>query len=96
MSQLQHTNVRDECQARCADVRANVTSAYQTLRCSAAPASALLPLLAAVLGLLGTLKAGGAYVPLDPEYPAERLDFMREDAGVCLLLTQQLAESAIA
>ena len=41
-----------------------------------------------IVGLLGILKAGGAYVPLDPEYPKERLAFMLEDAGVCLVLTQ--------
>jgi amino acid adenylation domain-containing protein len=47
-----------------------------------------------VVSLLGVLKAGGAYVPLDPEYPRERLDFMLEDAGVGVLLTEQsLAES---
>ncbi|HEX8560038.1 MAG TPA: condensation domain-containing protein, partial [Pyrinomonadaceae bacterium] len=40
-----------------------------------------------VVGLLGVLKAGGAYVPLDPEYPAERLRFMAEDAGLSLVLT---------
>ena len=41
-----------------------------------------------VIGLLGILKAGGAYMPLDPAYPAERLVFMLEDAGVPVLLTQ--------
>jgi amino acid adenylation domain-containing protein len=46
-----------------------------------------------VVSLLGVLKAGGAYVPLDPEYPRERLNFMLEDAGVGVLLTEQsLAE----
>ncbi len=35
-----------------------------------------------VVALLGVLKAGGAYVPLDPSYPAERLAFMQEDAGL--------------
>ncbi len=42
-----------------------------------------------VVGMLGILKAGGAYVPLDPAYPAERLAFMLEDAGVPVLLAQQ-------
>ena len=42
-----------------------------------------------VVGLLGILKAGGAYVPMDPSYPECRLDFMLEDAGVEVLLTQQ-------
>ncbi|WP_404791161.1 amino acid adenylation domain-containing protein [Altericista sp. CCNU0014] len=42
-----------------------------------------------IIGILGILKAGGAYVPLDPTYPSTRLDFLRQDARVSLLLTQQ-------
>ncbi len=38
------------------------------------------------VGALAVLKAGGAYVPLDPMYPAERLAFMAEDAGLGALL----------
>jgi amino acid adenylation domain-containing protein len=38
--------------------------------------------------LLGILRAGGAYVPLDPGYPAKRLAFMAEDAGVTIVLVQ--------
>jgi amino acid adenylation domain-containing protein len=42
-----------------------------------------------IVALLGVLKAGGAYVPLDGSYPAQRLRFMLEDAGVTLLLTMR-------
>jgi non-ribosomal peptide synthetase component F len=43
---------------------------------------------ALVVGLLGIAKAGGAYVPLDPSYPAARLAFMLQDAGVSVLLSE--------
>lgn len=42
-----------------------------------------------IVAMLGILKAGGAYVPLDGGYPAQRLRFMLEDAGVTLLLTMR-------
>jgi len=40
-----------------------------------------------VVGLLAALKAGAAYVPLDPAYPAHRLEFLADDAGVEVVLT---------
>jgi amino acid adenylation domain-containing protein len=42
-----------------------------------------------VVAMLAVLKSGAAYLPLDPAYPPERLDFMLEDAGIKLLLTQR-------
>jgi amino acid adenylation domain-containing protein len=41
-----------------------------------------------VIGLLAILKAGGAYLPLDPDYPAERLQFMLDDAGASIVLVE--------
>ena len=39
--------------------------------------------------LLAVLKAGAAYVPLDPGYPAGRLAWLAEDAGLSLVLTRE-------
>ncbi len=41
-----------------------------------------------MVALLAIMKAGGAYVPLDPMFPRERLEFMLQDAGVAMLVTQ--------
>lgn len=50
-----------------------------------------------IVSLYGILKAGGVYLPLDPSNPAERLNFMLEDAATPVLISQlnlisQLAE----
>ncbi|NBD28385.1 non-ribosomal peptide synthetase, partial [Paenibacillus glycinis] len=41
-----------------------------------------------IVGIMAILKAGGAYVPIDPEYPADRIQYMLEDSGTTLLVTQ--------
>jgi len=47
-----------------------------------------------IVAWLGTLIAGGAYLPLDPSYPAERIAFMLQDAGVaCVVSRGELIES---
>ena len=38
---------------------------------------------------LATLKADAAFVPLDPAYPKDRLNYMLQDSGARLLLTQE-------
>lgn len=40
-----------------------------------------------VVAALAVLKAGGAYLPMDPDYPAERLNYMIQDARVRVVLT---------
>ena len=42
-----------------------------------------------LIALLAVLEAGGAYVPLDPSYPAQRLAFMIEDAGLAAVITTE-------
>ncbi len=46
-----------------------------------------------LVGLLGILKAGAAYLPIDLRYPAERVAFILEDAGVPLLISQRSLEA---
>ena len=41
-----------------------------------------------MVALLGILKAGGAYVPLDPSFPDDRLNYMVENSGMRVLITQ--------
>jgi amino acid adenylation domain-containing protein len=49
-----------------------------------------------LIGVLAVLKAGGAYLPLDPAYPQERLEFMKQDAGLKVILTREKIRAAIA
>ena len=40
----------------------------------------------AIQSMIGILKAGLAFVPLDPEFPAERLEYIVEHAGIPLII----------
>ncbi|WP_405777412.1 amino acid adenylation domain-containing protein [Streptomyces sp. NBC_01538] len=48
------------------------------------------PSLDLMTNIWGILWAGGSYVPLSPEYPEERIAYMMADAGVEIVLTQEL------
>ena len=40
-----------------------------------------------IVSILGVLRSGAAYVPIDPAYPAERIDFIVDDAQLTLVVT---------
>jgi amino acid adenylation domain-containing protein len=42
---------------------------------------------AMVTALLGILKTGAAYLPLDPRYPSDRIEFMLQDSGAAVVIT---------
>jgi amino acid adenylation domain-containing protein/non-ribosomal peptide synthase protein (TIGR01720 family) len=42
-----------------------------------------------VIGILGVLKTGGAYVPIDSTIPQERLDYILEDIGSHLIVSER-------
>lgn len=47
------------------------------------------------IGALAALKVGAAYLPMDPTYPTERLQYMLEDAGVCILLCEPVLRDKV-
>src|SRR5690606_10191225 len=49
-----------------------------------------------VIAMLAILRTGAAYLPLDPAYPAERIAYMVEDAGVPLIVASAAAASRLA
>ncbi len=42
-----------------------------------------------IIAIIAVLKAGGAYVPMDPDSPKDRLDYIINDAGADLILSQR-------
>ncbi|WP_442603414.1 amino acid adenylation domain-containing protein [Paenibacillus sp. KN14-4R] len=47
------------------------------------------PSIEMLIGIMATLKAGGGYLPIDTNYPKERIQYMLEDSGTSILLTQK-------
>jgi amino acid adenylation domain-containing protein/FkbH-like protein/non-ribosomal peptide synthase protein (TIGR01720 family)/FkbM family methyltransferase len=49
-----------------------------------------------IVGILGILKAGAAYVPIDPNYPQDRIQWILQDSGTSVLLTQSFLTEKLA
>ncbi|MFI0967599.1 non-ribosomal peptide synthase/polyketide synthase [Streptomyces sp. NPDC021080] len=48
-----------------------------------------------VVALLAIIKAGGAYAPLDSRFPQSRIDLILREAGVALVLTEEVLTALI-
>ncbi|MCA1191392.1 non-ribosomal peptide synthase/polyketide synthase [Saccharopolyspora sp. 6V] len=48
-----------------------------------------------VVALLAVQKAGAAYLPVDPNYPADRIEFMLDDARPSLVITARHLEESL-
>lgn len=47
------------------------------------------------VAMLACHKAAAAYLPMDPSYPIDRLQYMVQDSGIKILLTQQHLQSLL-
>jgi len=48
-----------------------------------------------LIALMGIMKAGGAYVPIDPAYPRDRVEFMLQDCGADVVVTDSTLVNTI-
>lgn len=48
-----------------------------------------------VVSMLAVLKAGAAYLPIDPEYPAERINYIVNDAKPACIITHLSVASTL-
>ncbi len=51
--------------------------------------------IAAIAAMFGILKAGAAFVPLDPEFPADRLEYMIDDADISHVICDETYKSIL-
>lgn len=49
-----------------------------------------------IIAILACLKAGGAYVPIDPTYPDERIQYILQDTGANIILTNEQEQTRLA
>ncbi|MCB1712028.1 MAG: amino acid adenylation domain-containing protein, partial [Candidatus Riesia sp.] len=79
--------------------RANRLASYLITNHSITP-DTLIPLLLdrsehMIISILAVLKAGGAYVPMDPDYPDERINYILEDTGSRIIITNKKYEERL-
>ncbi|CAL9567060.1 amino acid adenylation domain-containing protein [Streptomyces sp. enrichment culture] len=50
---------------------------------------------AQTVAYLGVMKAGAAYLPMDPAYPLDRLQYMVDDSGIRVVVTERSLAGAV-
>lgn len=48
-----------------------------------------------MVSMLGIMKLGAVYVPIDPKYPQERIDYILEDCGSRVIVTEHSMEGKV-
>ncbi|WP_458121519.1 non-ribosomal peptide synthase/polyketide synthase [Paenibacillus sp. Z6-24] len=49
-----------------------------------------------IVSILAVLKQGAVFIPIDPEYPQDRTEYILQDSGVQILLTQRHLNGTVA
>ncbi|MBK2124668.1 AMP-binding protein, partial [Fangia hongkongensis] len=83
----------DELNKRSNQLANHIRSTYLVAKRDALMPDALIPLclersIDLVVAIIATLKAGAAYVPISPDCPQERMQYIMDDIGAVLLVTQ--------
>jgi amino acid adenylation domain-containing protein len=48
-----------------------------------------------MIGMLGIMKAGAAYVPIDTDFPQDRIDYMLEDTGSEIIVSNRISSAKL-